>query len=97
MTKRLIAVGGLKINMAYASGLMDGADWDLGGFASPDDAVTLHGWDDATISAMGATACRRAWGVPVGEDGDDSWGEACRDYNRGCRDAMAKRLGMVLS
>jgi hypothetical protein len=81
------------MSKAYLAGLKDGADWDLSGFQSPVHAVRLRGWDDATISAMGASACRKAWGVPLSsEAGDGRWGKACGDYNRGCRDAVGMRV-----
>jgi hypothetical protein len=71
---------------AYAAGLVDGADWDLTGIDAYDLAPS--GWSDATINALGSTACRLAWGVT----GDDAWGQACADYDRGCRDSIRERL-----
>jgi hypothetical protein len=72
---------------AYAAGLVDGQDWDL----TDVDPIPTTGWDDATINAMGARACRLAWGVADDENGDATWGDACREYNRGVVDAIRAR------
>lgn len=64
---------------AYLDGYADGLAWDLDGY---DDAneIKPHGWDDATINAMGTAACAKAWGVPA--EGPD-WEQACAKYNAG--------------
>jgi|HubBroStandDraft_2_1064218.scaffolds.fasta_scaffold00001_138 hypothetical protein len=72
---------------AYAAGLVDGQDWDL----TDVDPIPATGWDDATINAMGGHACRLAWGVADDESGDATWGNACREYNRGVVDAIRAR------
>lgn len=73
------------MSKAYRVGIEDGLVWDVGGM----DSIPREGWDEATINAMGSAWCRDAWGVPQGETGDDAWGEACHEYNRGVRDAIA--------
>lgn len=67
---------------AYADGLKDGLEWDLTGYTSILDlSADTTGWDEATIHAMGASACAEAWGVA--EEGE-AWEQACADYNAGC-------------
>jgi len=67
-------------SLAYRDGFADGLDWDLDGYA--DRAAVKNdpsGWSDATISAVGTSACRAAWGVPE----EASWSAALADYDRG--------------
>jgi hypothetical protein len=69
---------------AYTQGVADGLAWDLGGFQTTADVERATiGWDEATINAIGSSECRKAWGLHDVEAGDDVWGRACADYNRG--------------
>ena len=70
------------VSKAFDVGFADGLAWDLDGYASV-GAIAPYGWDEATINAMGADNCRRAWGVQLGASGDETWGVACEEYNRG--------------
>ncbi len=75
--------------MAYKSGLVDGADWDLDGYASVWEAADQpEGWSTATINAVGSTACAREWGVPA--EGEE-WEQACYEYDRGVVAALRER------
>jgi hypothetical protein len=77
--------------IAYEQGLVDGADWDLDGFESAAQAAAQeHGWDSATISALGSAACAQAWGLDAAEG--PAWERACDDYTRGVRAALAERV-----
>lgn len=72
---------------AYREGFADGLAWDLDAYETIADVERdRSGWDEATIDAMGLTACVEAWGVPrdtSGEPEPDAWSAACRDYNEG--------------
>lgn len=72
---------------AYAAGLKDGLAWDLEDFDSIEEVKhSGTGWDEATIQAVGISACSHAWGIPPNEDGDEIWGATCEAYNRGAHE-----------
>jgi hypothetical protein len=87
-----MGAGGV-VSQAYKAGQRDGADWELDGFKSVSAAVKSSGWDDATINAMGARACAKAWGVS--SDEGPEWEQACSDYERGVRDAILARVAVA--
>ena len=75
---------------AYRDGYQDGLNWDLDCYSSYEEAAQDDGWSDATIIAVGPAECARLWGVPEEEIGQtERWAKACRDYDRGVRDAIA--------
>jgi hypothetical protein len=76
-------------SQAFASGLVDGADWELDGYDSIADAVRDTGWSAATINAMGREWCAEAWGVP--DEGPD-WERACDEYEQGVQASLTERL-----
>lgn len=79
---------------AYNAGYRDGLAWDLDGFADR-DALTISGWDEATINAIGVKRFAKSCGLrgmrrPGGEidfqwDGGAvaRWERACEEYNEG--------------
>ena len=78
--------------IAYEAGLADGLAWDLDGFDTWADVERAReGWDEATISAIGSEACRKAWGVAEGDN--EAWDEACSAYNRGAYEGATTRKG----
>ena len=79
-------------SQAFASGLVDGADWDLDGYDSVEEALADDpgSWSTATINAVGSGACASAWGVAVAEGA--AWELACDEYDQGVKAALAVRL-----
>jgi len=78
------------VTKAFADGLKDGAEWDLDGFDSIEQAANQDdGWDETTINAMGAVSCAKAWGVEVDTE---AFSAACAEYNRGVVAAIRARM-----
>ena len=71
---------------AYRDGLKDGEAWDFLGEQSKDE-VPADGWDEATLNAVGISACKKAWGVKS----DDDLAHAAGEYNRGVYKAYLAR------
>jgi hypothetical protein len=75
---------------AYNDGYRDGLNWDLDGYESYEAAASDDGWSDATINAVGSYECARVWGVLRSQIGrSECWDAACREYDRGVRDAIS--------
>ncbi len=81
----------MKHSQAYIYGQKDGQQWDLSGFANKQAIRNAkEGWDEATVRAMGVGYCETQWGVSIANAED--WATACKDYNRGCYEAVIARL-----
>lgn len=80
--------GERQLAAAWDSGYTDGLAWDLSGYDSIEEAASDTGWSDATINAVGRSACAVEWGCGPGLAW---WDEAVAAYEAGCRRAIARR------
>lgn len=88
-----------RTSKAYASGLKDGLAWDLDGYLSMEEVRRdAHGWDEVTINAMTINEFCEWVGIQPSDWGDDTWYQACYNYNRGCYDGatapQSERTGL---